>query len=311
MPELIGYILTLDALLTWGVASLVYKYGLSKTQPKATLFFRILMVTLGTFIFALIFGDFSFFASFTSQELVAFLITSIISGISVTIGDLLYFKALKKIDASRAYPLTQLSLVFIYPLAFIFFGEQVTLSILIGGAFILLSVFILSTKDKPNIDIINSEVIQEANKNLLVGVLLSIGTAFLWAISYVSFNQSRIISNEVFASNFVRIAFASILVATLGLFKRDYYETFKKENRPFLKYYLYIGIAGVLSLGLADSLFIMAAEVNGLVLTATITANTPMVQLILAILILKEKFRKRFLIAVLLLILGNYIILFL
>ena len=311
MPELIGYILTLDALLTWGVASLVYKYGLSKTQPKATLFFRILMVTLGTFIFALIFGDFSFFASFTSQELVAFLITSIISGISVTIGDLLYFKALKKIDASRAYPLTQLSLVFIYPLAFIFFGEQVTLSILIGGAFILLSVFILSTKDKPNIDIINSEVIQEANKNLLVGVLLSIGTAFLWAISYVSFNQSRIISNEVFASNFVRIAFASILVANLGLFKRDYYETFKKENRPFLKYYLYIGIAGVLSLGLADSLFIMAAEVNGLVLTATITANTPMVQLILAILILKEKFRKRFLIAVLLLILGNYIILFL
>jgi len=310
MPELIGYILTLDALFTWGIASLVYKYGLGKTQPKATLFFRILIVTLGTFIFALIFGDFSFFFSFTSQELVGFLIVSILSGVSVTIGDLCYFKALKKIDASRAYPLTQLSLVFVYPLAFIFFGEQVTLSILIGGAFILLSVFILSTKDNPNIDISNSEVIQKANKNLIVGVLLSIGTAFLWAISYVSFNQARIISNEVIASNFVRIALASIFVATLGFFKRDYYEAFKKENKPHLKYYLYIGIAGALSLGLADSLFIMAAEVNGLVLTATITANTPMVQQILAILILKEKFRKRFLIAVLCLILGNYIILF-
>jgi len=77
-----------------------------------------------------------------------------------------------------------------------------------------------------------------------------------------------------------------------------------------LKYYLYIGIAGALSLGLADSLFIMAVAVNGLVLTATITANTPMVQQTLSILILKEKFRKRFIIAVLLLILGNYIILF-
>ena len=140
MPELIGYILTLDALFTWGIASLVYKYGLGKTQPKATLLFRILIVTLSTFIFALIFGDFSFFFSFTSQELVAFLIVSLLSGISVTIGDLLYFKALKKIDASRAYPLTQLSLVFVYPLAFIFFGEQVTLSILIGGAFILLRI---------------------------------------------------------------------------------------------------------------------------------------------------------------------------
>ncbi len=310
MPELIGYILTLDALLTWGIASLVYKYGLGKTKPKATLFFRILIVTLGTFIFALIFGDFSFFASFTSQELVGFLIVSILSGVSVTIGDLFYFKALKKIDASRAYPLTQLSLVFVYPLAFIFFGEQVTVSILIGGAFILLSVFILTTKDKPNRDISNSDVIQKANKNLIVGVLLSIGTALLWAISYVSFNQARIISNEVFASNFLRIALASIFVATLGFFKRDYYEAFKKENRPILRYYLYIGIAGALSLGLADSFFIMAAEVNGLILTATITANTPMVQQILSILILKEKFRKRFLIAVLLLILGNYIILF-
>ena len=212
MPELIGYILTLDALLTWGIASLVYKYGLGKTKPKATLFFRILIVTLGTFIFALIFGDFSFFASFTSQELVGFLIVSILSGVSVTIGDLFYFKALKKIDASRAYPLTQLSLVFVYPLAFIFFGEQVTVSILIGGAFILLSVFILTTKDKPNRDISNSDVIQKANKNLIVGVLLSIGTALLWAISYVSFNQARIISNEVFASNFLRIALASIFI---------------------------------------------------------------------------------------------------
>ncbi|MBA7547660.1 hypothetical protein ES705_40090 [subsurface metagenome] len=54
----------------------------------------------------------------------------------------------------------------------------------------------------------------------------------------------------------------------------------------------------------------MAVAVNGLVLTATITANTPMVQQTLSILILKEKFRKRFIIAVLLLILGNYIILF-
>ena len=30
MSELIGYLLTIDALLTWGIASLVYKFSLGK-----------------------------------------------------------------------------------------------------------------------------------------------------------------------------------------------------------------------------------------------------------------------------------------
>ena len=57
--------------------------------------------------------------------------------------------------------------------------------------------------------------------------------------------------------------------------------------------------------------YIKAGEINGLVLTSTFAVNTPMVQQIFSILILKEKFRKRFIIAVILIIGGNYIILFL
>jgi drug/metabolite transporter (DMT)-like permease len=67
----------------------------------------------------------------------------------------------------------------------------------------------------------------------------------------------------------------------------------------------------MLSLGLADAIFILASEINGLILTSTITANTPMVQQLLSISLLKEKFRKRFLLAVVLIITGNYITLFL
>jgi drug/metabolite transporter (DMT)-like permease len=143
-----------------------------------------------------------------------------------------------------------------------------------------------------------------------MGVLLAIGTAFLWAISYVSYNQARILTGDIFYPNFIRLFFATIGIAVLGLFKRDYYDGFKKENRKYLKYFLSIGIAGSLSLGLADALFVKAAEINGLVLTSTITANTPMVQQIFSIILLKEKFRKRFLVAVGLIIVGNYIIIF-
>ena len=100
--------------------------------------------------------------------------------------------------------------------------------------------------------------------------------------------------------------------------KRDYrnrafFSAFSLNSSSFLKiqYFFFVGIAGALSLGLADTFFYKAAEINGLVLTSTFTANTPMVQQILSIFILKEKFRKRFIVAVGLIIIGNYIIIFL
>ena len=309
MAELIGFILTIDAIFTWALASLVYKWGLGKTPAKGNLFFRLCCTSLGTFLFSLAFGNYLFLKGLNEQELIVYLIVCIISGLSVTIGDLCYYMSLKKIDASRAYPLVQLSLLFVYPFSFIFFDEEITFSILIGGLLILSSVFILSSKDKP--EKINSINEDEPPEKLIIGVILAIGAAFFWALAIVSYNQARIITGDVFVTNFFRVSFATITIGILGLFQREYYDGFKKENRENLKYFIYIGMGGILSLGFADTLFYKAAAINGLVLTSTFTVNTPMIQQIFSILILKEKFRKRFIIAVFLIIAGNYIILFL
>ena len=311
MPELIGFFLTLDALFTWGLASLVYKFSLRKIESKPSLLFRLIFVSCSTFLLALFFGSFSLIFLLSSQNLVSYIIVCLISGLSVTIGDLLYFSSLKKIDASRAFPLTQLSLIFVYPFAFIFFGEELKFSILLGGSLILLSAFVLSTKDKKNINENSSEKKNQSSEKMVIGVLLAVGSAVLWGLSIVAFNQARIISNDVFVTNFIRVFFGAIFFIILGIFQKDYYASFYKENRKIIKYFIYIGIAGSLSLGLADTLFYKAVEINGLVLTSTFTANTPMVQQILSLLILKEKFRKRFIFAVVLIIVGNYIILFL
>ncbi len=309
---IVGYLFALNAIFTWGIASLVYKFGLGKTEVKATLFFRLCCVSLGTFLFSLFFSTFQILSTLTDQQLVDALIASSISGLSVTIGDIFYFSSLKKIDVSRAYPLTQLSLVFVYPLAFIFFGEEIKFSVLIGGALILSSVFLLSRKDKPEQTKNQEKVSSEAHsKDLIEGVLFALIAAFLWAVAYASFHQTRIITGDVFVSNFLRVIIATICIGIYGLFQQEFFEAFKTENRSTLKYYLYIGLAGALSLGLADSFFMKAAEINGLIITSTITASTPLVQQFLSIMILKEKFRKKFLIAVLLIIFGNYVILFL
>lgn len=313
MSELIGYLLTIDAIISWGLASLVYKYSLKNVDAQATILFRLILVTLSTFFFSLMFGSYIIFSTLDSVELIDYLIACIVSGVSVTVGDILYFFSLKKIDASRAFPLTSLSLVFVYPFAAIFFGEEITLNILIGGILILSSVFLLSAKDVPdenNPSENGDDESLKSSEDLFIGTVLAIGTAFFWALSILSFNQARIVASDVFITNFFRILFASIFIVILGFFKRDYHGSFKKENRENLKYFAYIGIAGALSLGFADSLFYLAVEYNGLIITSTFTANTPLVQQIFSILILKEKFRKKFLIAVGLIIVGNYIILF-
>ena len=311
MPEWIGYILTLDALFTWGIASLVYKFSLGKIESKPGLFFRLVFVSCSTFLLSLLFGAFSSIFMLSTQNLTEYLVMCLISGLSVTIGDLLYFISLEKIDVSRAFPLTQLSLIFVYPFAFILFGEELNISIIIGGLLILISVFFLSSKDKPNNIEVSTEKEKKSSENLVLGVLFAVGAAVLWGLSIVAFNQARIISNDVFVTNFVRVFFGAILFLIIGIFQKDFYSSFTKANRKNIKYFIYVGIAGALSLGLADTLFYKAVEINTLVLTSTFTANTPMVQQIFSILILKEKFRKRFIVAVGLIIIGNYIIIFL
>lgn len=311
MVELIGFFLTFDAIFTWALASLVYKWGLRRTEPKANLFFRLCCTSLGTFIFSLIFGSYIVLSHLDNNQLIAYLIACFISGLSVTVGDLFYYMSLKKIDASRTYPLVQLSLIFVIFFTVVFYGEEITIPIVFGGILILSSVFILSSKDKSDKIDIKRSIKEKISEDLILGVFLAIGTAFCWAVAYVSLNQARIITGDVFISNFIRVFFGMITITLLGLFQREYYSGLTKQNRENLKYFIYIGIAGILSLGFADAIYIKAAEINGLILTSTFTVNTPMVQQIFSILILKEKFHKRFLFAVILIIVGNYIILFL
>ncbi|MFX1454841.1 MAG: DMT family transporter [Promethearchaeota archaeon] len=311
MVDFVGLVFTIYAVFSWAIASLVYKSGLQKTEPRANLFFRLCCVSLGTLIFSLIFGNYQFLSYLDNLQLISYLIACVISGLSVTVGDLFYYVSLKKIDASRAYPLVQLSLIFILPFSVLLFGEVLKFSVLLGGILFILSVFILSSKDKPKGSESSDNMLEKSSEKVIIGVFFALGAAFLWGVAILSFNQARIITGDVFVTNFLRVVTATILFSPLGLIQPIYYSGFKKESRKNLKFFLYIGIAGILSLGFADTLFYKAAEINGLILTTAITINTPFVQHILSILILKEKFRKRFLIAVGLIIIGNYIILFL
>ena len=230
MAELIGYILTIDVIFTWALASLVYKWGLERTEPKANLFFRLCCTSIGTFVFSLILGNYLFLSNLSPQNLTDYIIACVISGLSVTIGDLLYYMSLQKIEASRTYPLVQLSLIFVIFFSVIL-GEIITFPIIIGGALILLSVFILSSKDKAEKTEAKRSLKERFSEDLIVGVFLAIGVAFFWAVAYVSFNQARKISGDVFVSNFLRVGFGMITIAILGAFQKEYYASFEFQGK--------------------------------------------------------------------------------
>jgi len=136
-------------------------------------------------MFSLFFGNYILLSNLTNTELIAYLIACLISGLSVTIGDLLYYMSLTKIDASRTYPLVQLSLIFVIFFSVIFFGQEISVSILVGGGLILSSVFILSSKDKSEKIGKKRSLKERISEDLILGVLLAISTAFFWALAYI------------------------------------------------------------------------------------------------------------------------------
>ena len=94
-------------------------------------------------------------------------------------------------------------LIFVIFFSIFLFNEEITYSILFGGALILSSVFILSTKDKSEKFEVKRSLKEKISEDLIIGVLLAIGTAFFWAVAYVSLNQARILTGDIFISNFL------------------------------------------------------------------------------------------------------------
>lgn len=60
-----------------------------------------------------------------------------VSGLATGLSWLFYFKALQLGDLSRVVPLDKLSVVITMAIAFIFFKEQVSLRVVVGGLLIV------------------------------------------------------------------------------------------------------------------------------------------------------------------------------
>ena len=81
-----------------------------------------------------------------------------------------------------------------------------------------------------------------------------------------------------------------------------------QEEKQSIKNYLIIGIMGAISMGICDGLYQIGVSLNGSAISIVIASNAPLINQLFGVLLLKEKFRARFIIGVIIIILANILI---
>lgn len=204
----------------------------------------------------------------------AYLFGSLIAG--PTIGATLYIIALREIGASRAMPLTGT-----YPLATLLFewlllGQAAAGHVLYGTLLVVAGIGLLAGQRGLDSGI-------EASRRARLGVLLAIVASLLWGLSTVLLKPA-LEHLSVVQANAVRLPAVAAIVY-LALVRPSGQPLFRAPRRPLV----IIGAIGLISQGLGSYTFLAALDLIGAARTVTISSTYPVIGLIMAALILKER----------------------
>lgn len=262
-----GELYALGAALCWSVASIFYKKGIGAGAIPAVLirtFFAMLFLLV---LYLLIRGiNFDF-------TLTAFFFLNLGGLLRLIIGGAAYMKGLENISVSRFIPI-----LFTFPLLTILLSglllhEQIHATVVAGTVLIVLGIWVLSRGKNSGTE-----------KNVKLGVSLAILAAFLYAFSVVATKtglndvdpfQSALISMPV--PLFLLYIFYSKSNGTGQIFK------FKKEA------YILLGLGGIAGMGIGSYLFFVSLTTIGAAKATGLSAITPFLSSMLAIVTLKEK----------------------
>jgi drug/metabolite transporter (DMT)-like permease len=315
MLSISGLIITFIAVLTWAISSVGYKAalgaeGIEDRNPITALAVRVLIVFFLLMPVTMIFGDLTGLFNIPKHELHIYFFWTIIGGILTFIGDITYFYALRLIDSSRAYPLINVQTLFTFPFAYWWLGEAIPPLMYVAAGCMIIGVFFMQTSDAKDRGM---ETVQgdSRKKRYILGILCALATALFFATQYLAMAMQIRVYPGIFESNFTRIGIYVAIFGIFLLFRPNYLPKWNRNGEHSqLKAYIYTGLFGFLSFGIGDAIYQIGVTANGAALSIIIAATSPLLNQIFAIKVLKEKFRPTFLIAVVLIMLGNILVIF-
>jgi transporter family protein len=131
------------ALLTafiWGFVPFLEKVGLSSVEPTTAYLVRCSGVFLGVVIIIAFTPQFPSFGKMGVKSIFFLVLSGILAGF---VAQLVFYKALKMGEISRIIPITSCYLLFTFLLGWIFLGEEITLSKVVGMLLILGGILLL------------------------------------------------------------------------------------------------------------------------------------------------------------------------
>ena len=138
---MLGELAALGAAIAWTVSAVLYKRGLSKTEPLQANILRLGCTSLVLVVFVIAIGKSNVFLGLPANALAL----SALSGlIGLGVGDTLYMMSLKQIGVSTAVPLTCTYPLFSLLLALIIQPKTVSSEAVVGAVAIVCGIWLLT-----------------------------------------------------------------------------------------------------------------------------------------------------------------------
>jgi drug/metabolite transporter (DMT)-like permease len=309
----LGLSMVFSAMFLWTISSIGYKKvlgseGVETRDPITSLAIRIAIVAVLLMILCALIGDLQGLFNLDMHIRTTYWTFALISACLGLCGDICFFFAIRYLDASRIYPLINCQMLFTYPISFYVFNEDLPPLLFPAALMIIIGVYFLGIPDSKDRgwDALPPDI---AKRNFRRGIFLGLGTGFFWGMYYLTLAYQNMLWYGPIESNFSRMMIASLIIWTCLLVTRKHLpKRYTLETRDELKAYVYTGIFGFISAGIGDSFYQMGVRENGTAISITLASATPLLNQVFAILFLKEKFRRNFLLGAILIVIANVLV---
>jgi drug/metabolite transporter (DMT)-like permease len=313
MVSVLGLLMVFIAVSTWGLSSVGYKLALGtkgtvERDPITSLGFRNLIVLLFLTPLLPFLGDMTGLFTLPADIRGEYWFFAFTSGLADLVGHACYFYALRYLDSSRVYPFVNFQMVMTYPIAIYVFGEAVPAWLWLASILIIVGVSFVGKPDSKDrgLEKLSGE---QRREHYIKGSTFGLLTGACFAMFYLSMTvQGRIWGGE-WESNYSRLLMSVITIWIYIAVRPKHHPHFTTpEQKNQVKAYVMTGLFACLSAGIGDAVYQIGVQKNGSAISITIASIAPLINQFLAILLLKEKFRPRFLIGVLCIIVGNILV---
>lgn len=256
---------------------------------------RLVLTSAILIVFVVVVGKLGAFADLPYTVVVLAAVSGIIG---LGVGDTLYMLTLKIVGVARAVPITCTYPLFTLLFASALTGEPPTPVVSIGAVLIVAGIWLVSIERSPNPNV--------SRKLVLLGVVIGIATAMLWAVSITMMNFAVKYNHQLDSA----LAINTIRVTAIGaIFAASTPILYLREGlRLSRKTVLFLIVGGLVALGLGWFFLSYSLAVTDESRAVPLSSVSPLFSTLTAVLLFHEKIGLENVLGSVMIVIGIFVI---